>query len=499
MLKLSEPRSSAETMPIQTMGLGQLPRSSHPARGSVPGVSSRVTRGQACLLVVACLALVVPGNAMGQEEVSSAEWARGFQGLNVVAAGAGLQQIPADAVNEVDPETTVLILLGDLASVDIDYVGWLRRGGGLLIASDTTDGRSLLGLGMGFENAGLRTRRSSDGWRGISECPVVTAMNRDHPALDGIDRLVTNRPALLRLSRVRMLEGTRSLALLPPVVGYRSRPTFAVSIDSPDGGRAMVTADPSMFSNQMLTCGDNALFAFQALQWVAARGQTRVLLVIDGEVADPMTPDQMQVRLPPPTREEVLRALQNLPPDKLTEFGNTVAAIAEDEGLVNAFLASVFDKAPDLLLRQMFIAIPTALLVLWLWFRYFSRDTLVESVAGRREHRETAERRSARKQVAVDRQRAAQLLVNDFMLSLRERVPSERSLQADKVVLVSTAMTLDHDPQRELSEVVKRLGADKPGWWTRQRLATFHSRLGLWKSLLDDGILTVRTSGNDRN
>ena len=69
---------------------------------------------------------------------------------------------------------------------------------------------------------------------------------------------------------------------------------------------------------------------------------------MDDQPIRPEDPQSVAVQLPPPTREQVWNALQQLPPELLLEFGNEIATLVEDENLVNELMSMALET-PGLL------------------------------------------------------------------------------------------------------------------------------------------------------
>lgn len=424
--------------------------------------------------------------AAGQEpvKVNPSDWSRGFNGFATICEAAGLEPRPPQVWKSGDPSRSVLVMLGDLSRSPVDLTGFLESGGSLLVACDYTDRSALRRYGIGFDNRDWKANRRSRQFRDLADCPLVTRF-ADHPVTRGLGTLVTNRPAILRLEDFAL---QRTLAWFPVLERFGRDAVLMAGWETGAGGRVLVLSDPSLFSNQMLIYGDNARLAWQALDWLRNPGRDDLLLVIDGEPARPAALDDTALQLPPPTREEVLEALRNLPPDKLVEFGNAMATVIEDEGLVNEFLATAVKEVPQVEFSRFLLLLVTVVAGVFLWYAYITRDTLVEQMdeENRLPGVLTTPTRY-RSVLARQRATAARLLLDRF-LTRSTGLPPQRVWPA-RFRLASTPSSLDHDPVREIGRACRRVSGKKPSWWNRNRLNRLEQRIEIWSQLHQSGEL----------
>ena len=185
-----------------------------------------------------------------------------------------------------------------------------------------------------------------------------------------------------------------------------------------------VLPDQSVFANQMLVHGDNAIFAQQAMNWLTGEHRTHLLVIADGSVQSALDPEGVEVLLPPPTRQEVFNALKNLPPSAMLEFGNAVVTVVEDENMVNEFIHSSVDQVRPVVMRRAliffsFAFICTVSLFTYIWQKKLMRQTASEVAFKRSKNAFKKEKTNAvdqSEQWARQRQSAAGRFVG-FVLS----------------------------------------------------------------------------------
>ncbi len=447
------------------------------------------------LLAILCLAMTGLNSAatVGQEWVSKADWGRGYNGLAMISRSVGLDPVPPGQWNEIDPDRTVIVVLGAVSGLPIDPGLFLQRGGSVLVACDRTEPAVLRRCGIRFFENGFVAGRRGDGFQGWRDCPVVSNLDHDHPVTAGLNELITNRPAILTFAAGRRSQRLQILARFPTLRDIGPDRPLMVAGEDESGGRLLALSDPSLLTNQMLLYGDNARLAWQALTWLRAAERDQLLLFVDGTVTQPAGLDQTQIQLPPPTRQEVLEALKNLPPDQLIEFGNTVATVVEDEGMVNEFLATISREIPPVVFQRFLLLLGTFGLGFWLWFGYFSRDTLVEGldpegtgdgqVLTRRQHRRLAGRQRAR---------AARFLLNQFLF----RVTGHGLGLADpgRIRQLPASDVNGSNPLMQIRRRIRQIDRKNPGWWTTRRLLRLERDVQSWNQLHENGVLVYDAS-----
>lgn len=445
------------------------------------------------LFVLVTLPAVLAVDAGGQgRSVDSIDWKRGYNGLAMLCRAANLRiHNDLQAWTEVPPNRSMLIVLGSTRSLPIDAVNFVSKGGAALVASDQQDYLSLLPWAVALNRGPHHAVASADMFRKRSDCPIVTELDRDHPVTRGCESLVTNRPGVLALrleSASRGNEFRRTIATLPVLRGQprtpRGRPTsgpaLAVALEWEADARAVCVSDPSIFSNQMLTCGDNAEFAINAISWLRAETRTHVLIIVDRQVTDPTNPDQLFVLVPPPDPEDVVAALEQLPPETLIAFGNSVIAAVEDEGVVNDVIPDIVSEIPGRLYVRILILMTTALLFVFLAVRLFNRRA--EWLAPARL------KRNDRLRAKLERGQAAAVLLDQFRGDMTGSLSTPWQSIVNCIRLEGRSRATKR-LQREITRVVRRFSQESRRYWTHRRLTRLQRQIAHWRQLHASGLL----------
>ncbi len=433
---------------------------------------------------------------VAQEQIPEAQWRRGYHGFAMICRGNGLEPRSAGEWARTDPRKTLLVILGVAERSPLNLADYVAAGGCVLAASDRTDVRTLRPFGIRFYGRDVRTRGTRDAFNGWRDCPVSRRLNDDHPVTRDVTSVVTNRPGLLTLVPTRTGDATE-LAWLPLLEELRRDQLLMAAVEHESGGRILALADPSVLTNQMLLSGDNARLAWQAVEWLKSSSPERnhLLLVVDGAATQPTELENSEILLPPPTRDEVLKALRNLPPDKLIEFGNTVAAVVEEEGIVNEFLGSIMRDVPPLEWKRFLLLAATLVIAGILWFGFFTRDTLPDHLAAlarRRTGRGEVRPFTGRERRALEveeRAWAARTLVDQLLRRITGGGLRGASRRAGNIRLLPGQRSLDHNPPREIRKMARRVRRAKPQWWKPRRLKRLESRIATWRQLHDEGRL----------
>lgn len=446
----------------------------------------------AALLALGMLIALSQAGALGQEQgVDSITWKRGYNGLAMLCRAAGLR-IDRDLQSwrEIPASQSMLIILGSTRGLPIDFINYVSRGGAVLVASDQRDFLTLLPWGVALNRGPHHAAAATEMFRTRSDCPVASRLDAEHPVTQGCRSLVTNRPGLLALrsdsaSKNPSRRTIASLPLLrgqPRTSGRRTTegPALAVALQWNVPARALCVADQSMFSNQMLTCGDNANFAINAISWLRDNTRTHVLIIADREITDPTNPEQLFVLVPPPNPEDVIAALEELPPEALIAFSNSVIAAVEDEGVINDVFPDIIDEIPRRLYLRVVVLLMTVVLFAYLAFRlFYGRAEWLDAAAANR--RDPARARFERKQ-------AAAVLLDQFCSDVSGGI----SRQWDAVL---NCLRVDGDPRdtkklrRQIAGEVRRSRQRSTAYWTRRRLVRLQEKIARWRQLQASGLL----------
>ena len=412
-----------------------------------------------------------------QERLTESRWKRGFHGFNLICDAVGLTQITENEFEKFHPTDSVLVVLGDLNQVN-GMDRYLQRGGAVLAASDQqgartarlrVDGRG--GIEFRFDVAYAAHNR--DMYRGMSDCPVIRDI-RDHPALDGVQTIVSNRPGMLRAER------TATIAFLPPLRNSPPPNGFIASVENRAGGRLLAVADQSIFTNQMIAYEDNDLFTYQSLLWLKGKNREHVLVICNGKVQPRLDLSDIELSIPPPSSEEVLDALKNLPPSALLDFGNSVAAEIEDQNMVNEFIHQTVAEIPEVVMNRFFIFLFFGLICLsfvigFVWQKKLLRQT-ASVVASQRNRRESKQRKS---QESNERQWAAGVLLDSICIEVADR-------RYNDWPEFPLGLGLEDDPEskfifRSMTKASNHFKSKPRSYWNRTRLRELEQELFAWR------------------
>jgi hypothetical protein len=451
-----------------------------------------------CAAFSLIIILISPSGLEARQTVPAEDWAGGFHGLAMIARHEGLSMVAEWNEASQSADELVLFVTGRrVASVGIQQL--IDRGASALVAIDSNNSSLLNRYGLTFSDGDWLARFQDDSWNDYLECPVVRDIEESHPVMKGVRSIATNRPAIVyRASNSRSADFA-DLARFPALLSkrdftrnrFRSGRTglvFAIAGETGTGGKLLAVSDPSVFCNQMISRNDNARFAIQAMEWLA-QGRSKVAFVIDGELADLASADEAELRLPPPTREEILEALQNLPADKLLEFANVMATMIEDENLVNDFLAVSEESFSERTLKQILFSALTLVAGFFIWYGFFSRDSMLDSLLEKQGGLEAMSGVPVKLVAGKQRRHAAKMLLTAFL----QRIGTgTRSLEnGPPPVFGARAADGKVDPglQKQLSSDMRSVLDRRDSWWTARRLRRLETRVGEWTRLHELGLL----------
>ena len=441
--------------------------------------------------VVGLMFVGAPGMAQAQTETVDKEaWKQGFQGLAMLCRGAGFE-ICEDSEQwaEVIPRNSAVIVLGRTYPMQLNFESYVRGGGAVLVASDRDDSGVFRNFGVRLFAGPQQVARSRDGYQGNKDCPIVSVESEAHAVLEGVSRLVTNRPGSMLDSSIASTRSRRyqRLARLPDSVRLRrfssGPPLFAaVSERRRNSGRVLFVADQSVFTNQMLVCGDNARFAANVVAWLKEGGRDRILILADQEMIQPKNPSAVDLEIPPPTKEQVLAMLRSLPPDVLLDFGNEVATLMEDEGFLNELARFVVETIPGFIYRRLLILVPTIILAL-LAFNRLRRNPVTDLSQVTSPGQVPAE-----VMAASERRMAVGELLDQFRVDLSgdATTPWQSFLWS---VNVKGGGGKTRELQKEIRQLTRRFENKPVAYWNSKRLEQAVDQIRHWRQLHADGIL----------
>ena len=449
-------------------------------RQCIAALTSLLSLQLLCMLPTALVAGQQPEEI---EAITEKVWKQGFHGFRLIAEGAGLKFNDTKQWLESNEDDRALVVIGDLKDLPLNLHQIQREGIPILIVSENQDIQSLSRFGVRIIHSPVRIRNSRDRYR-WEDCPQLYPgryrRSSRHQLFENVESLVTNRPGYF----VANSSDVQRLLFLPMMSTDPFPRTLVATFDAgPRQGRLAMVADTTMFTNQMLLIEDNAVFAENLFQWISENDRSELLMLVDGRVQRSVDPSAIQILPPAPTREEVLNALKNLPPEAMLEFGNSIAQVAEDENMLNEFLAKTSDKFNQKKVNRFLIFLAFGMvavfgLVTYFWQKKLLRKTASDVAYSRQ--RQFSKRK--RIMVARDRQQAASLLLNSFCLEAAHRrlndwpmFPQGLELGDDEEALqMINEMTDAHQAVRSENEL----------YWTPDRLAKLDQQVQSWHDRL---------------
>lgn len=443
----------------------------------------------ACRMLV-CLWFAFPvSSANAQISAEDDEWKRGYHGLNLICSGLGLEHQTWEQWKSTKPSESVLVVLGRPAR-NQNVVSYLNRGGRVLYATDQSE-KTLRRYGFDFAGREAVVLNPRDGFEGHTDCPVVQTFDFEHPVLKDVERLVTNRPGYLVFhSRPRNVR-YRKLASLPlmrspgravNIINNQELLVMASFENSVDG-KMLCIADQSVFSNQMLLHGQNALFSKQAIEWLK-EDRKFVHVVADGVDQFPVNLANLDVEMPPPTREEVIEALENLPPSMLLEFANEIATIVEDEDMFNEFANAITERINPKAMNRFLIFLSFAMACLFAMLVFATQRRYAHQTAsGIATEKFRLKKKSDKRQEFVERQMAVEALMDSFCLEASNRryrtwtnFPEDLGLEDDERNNPRVEAML-----KSMAETNVLYKSKPAKYWTRYRLLGLEHEVNHWR------------------
>lgn len=334
------------------------------------GMTAKSANGQEEFEAFEPPGLVPPTGAMSAlAQAGQPDFQFGFQLFHLLLEQKGMYAVSDfSEPMEQRPKQTSVVLVGEMGSLPVglrarlrDFVG---RGGTLLVATDESAFFSDLFL---VRDGPFEVPDDDNAYQGYRDCPVVTDFPTRSRLVDGVSRLIANRPGVIAQT-VNRLGNWYTLARLPDVLegaGRRRAELPLISLMQSryrQGGRLLLMADHSILINGMLWHGDNAKLAVNIADWLSEGDRKEVVFMVDGEPIKAMlaTPPELPDELPPledlPT--PTLKDLSRLPKDVLLNFANRFVAGMEDADVMNELLANQPAEMPTPRYRQMlYIAI----------------------------------------------------------------------------------------------------------------------------------------------
>ncbi len=474
---------------------------------STLGPKSFLRRASRCALflltvVLSNLALGQPVALAQEELLTDSLWQEGFHGFASMMENSGLESYSDMAEFESgDPSDSILIILGpnsNSGAQDQLVLRFIKNGGSVLYASDKSTYSFAYNLNIQFFGGSWQTYLASHGYqipgdrRYLSDCPVVTRL-RGTPLFKNVRDLVTNQPAVIVVDSQRDAQwhdvdrgdfSIRGVAQFPPLMNnpvvVRNQ-YFGVEVTHQSGGKALFLSDPTILTNQMLTRGSNISFAFNTVQWLHEENRNRFLILANNEVTQPIDPDDIEFQLPPPTPEQVLAAIRNLPPSMLLELGNDLAVGAAESGLIDELMQSI----PQNIYYRYLIIVATSILGAASIMFLFSSKLFF----GNHEPKKRKEKKIVKRQKSMERSMAVHALIDALCIKMTHRNFDEIR-EFPNHIFVANGEHEDIRAVERLRKHAKLFWKKKPAYWTTARLSVLVGISNQLHRLHSEGKLT---------
>jgi len=438
-----------------------------------------ISRRQSLLLMLVAF-FVFPSVTMAQfgidqERISEAQWRRGFHGFNMIAEGNGLERISVEQFHAAESTDVLLVVIGNLRNLPLHVTNHVNKGGAALLASDSSKPRrDVTFAGFSFEKMTSYPMNDPNAFDGMHDCPIVSDF-RPHPVLAGVSEIVTNRPGFVGASR------NSTLARLPSTYRGRTSGAFIAASENRNGGRAVVVGDQSIFTNQMILYGDNAIFANQAIKWLKNERPKKMLILVNGSEHSTLNPADVAIDLPPPSTEDVMDALENLPPTAILDFANSVATVVEDEDMINEFIHDTMDKIPERSISRFFIFLMFSVACFTFVAAFLFQGKLQRQTASEVVFKQSGQEQNEMKVIQMrERQQAAHMLLDRFcVFQAGRRFNDWPSFPTGLQVAADRDSQNIFESMRKTSILYRSKQSD---FWTRKRLANLEKTVQQWQT-----------------
>ncbi len=403
--------------------------------GKIASGRTRIT--SACLAFAAFVILCVLGAECraqqksvpaDSDDAANIRWHLGYELFQMLLEERGLSTIRLLEEAFPAPNSTVIVILGDLNH--LSSADWLRlrhfavRGGAVLVATDQNYSRGR------FHSGPVKSNEQAEHYQGFPDCVIVRDLESDHPLTTGISEIIVNGAGWLSQPSDNAMEWT-VVARLPRqcVPSASSAEPLLISGQSliVDTGTFVMASDPGLFTNNMLWHGDNAALLVRLSDQLCRGSRRRLLFISDGAslgsyrdsafMADAENPPQV-----PPLPED----LPEPELKKMLQLANSVISEVEDSNILNETLKNQPRRVhlPSYMrIVLLIIAICAAMILIW----NLSRKSVVTPAPRSDRVMQTALSMTSRKSaVTSEFAAAAEVLAADLCRELTgSSLPSE--------------------------------------------------------------------------
>lgn len=304
--------------------------------------SARIVTPLAALLML-LITTCATTRTQAQETQSasrSSDWDFGYELFQALLEQQGLTAVDYEALVLSDPQNSVLVIQGKVDSRIAKVIPkFCSDGGTVLVACDTL---TYLGESCTFREGPVLTRDSFQAYQSFPDCIQISQFNNQHPLMAGIGSIVVNKSGWLK--RPRLGATTLDVAVTLPASCEPSesanQPLLATAnLASLKGGKLILCADQSLFTNGMLWHADNSILAINIANALAeGKQRSQVCFVVKGRTQKSYqdspnvnpngNPDLPDVDLPEPKLKTMLKV------------ANKIVKNVEESNVANEFLAN---------------------------------------------------------------------------------------------------------------------------------------------------------------
>lgn len=308
---------------------------------------SLINRTQTVLLLI-CLVATSVRNSVAQSNVAEADSLKGpkdwhfrFDLFQMTLEQSGLHvSTNLYEILQNHPAESVIVVMGPANQNLVNgLVRFAQRGGAFMIATDQgIGGTPLASLAKGP----VRAVRVDHQYNEFDDCLVLPPVQNGNPLIDRVSSLVFNKTGWIQWLDSR-LGDWKSAALVPRLArpsGSASRQLVA-SVDlEQSGGRIVLAADHSLFTNGMLWHGDNAIFAINVAKFLSEGPRTRLVFLASEQPIGSYQDELAKQFADMPVPEIDPDQLPELELEQLLSVADAVIAKAEDSNLLNELVVN---------------------------------------------------------------------------------------------------------------------------------------------------------------
>ncbi|GAB5403783.1 MAG: hypothetical protein Aurels2KO_20140 [Aureliella sp.] len=234
------------------------------------------------------------------------------------------------------PAQSVVVYLGGVPSRSVAqfFSSFIQRGGAVLIATDQG-----LATALGRVRGRIAQTGQADlAYQGQPDCVRVAVGGQDSPLTRNTNELIFNRASCIDQLDQRRFSWNLDLRWPDYVQRDFVGRAVVASTESRAGGRGILCADHSIFTNGMLWHADNALFVLNVANWLAGSNRDMLFFSVDASPQASYQEELKEILASAPLPDVSLDEAPELEIEQMLRVANTVMANAEDANLANAYL-----------------------------------------------------------------------------------------------------------------------------------------------------------------